>query len=94
MENFELGGQKCKLRCPKCSGQNFYLAEMWDGNGIHFTVKNGVMPFEADTHFAGSPARVVSTCTDCNNQWAVRGAKSVRELVTQEKPKKSTNNVI
>jgi hypothetical protein len=79
------GGKKCKLRCPKCRGQNLFLSEEWNGNGIYFSVKNGILPDEADDHYQGGPVAVYSLCKDCQHRWRVRGGvRSVWDLVIDE----------
>jgi hypothetical protein len=40
--NFDFGGKKCKLHCPKCRKQNLFLSEEWNGNGIYFTITDGL----------------------------------------------------
>jgi len=79
----DFGGQQCKLKCPKCRKQNLFLSEVWDGNGIWFTVKDGVMPDEADDHFQGAPVYVRALCTDCRHEWRVRGASEVADLAVE-----------
>lgn len=80
-KQFSFGGQPCKVRCPKCRKQNLHISEVWDGNGIYFTIKNGVMPDAADDHFQGGPVCLESHCTDCDHRWTVRGITSIYDAV-------------
>src|SRR3546814_4624505 len=79
----DLGGQKCKLRCPKCNGQDLLLAEIWEGSGIYFEVCKGVMPGEAIDHFQGAPVRVAATCKACKHEWIARGITNVFDLAIE-----------
>lgn len=86
MSHFGFGGQRCKTVCPKCRGNSLHLSEVWGGNGIYFSVENGVMPHDADDHFQGGPTRVFATCMNpgCGHEWRVRGVRSVADMVKEQ----------
>lgn len=80
MAYFDFAGKKCTLKCPKCKGKNLQVDESWNGNGIHFTILNGVMPDEADDHFEGAPFRLDCQCRDCKHIWSPRKAKTIHDI--------------
>lgn len=82
--HFSFGGKSCKTKCPKCAGKSFHMSEHWDGNSIEFTVKDGVMPEDADDHMAGSSVRVTAHCLSCEHIWTIRGARSIYDVVVED----------
>lgn len=84
MSNFEFGGKRCKTVCPKCADNNLALSETWDGNGIYFTVEDGLMPHSADDHYQGGSTRVDSLCNGCGHRWKLRGVTSIYDIVDEQ----------
>lgn len=80
MPKFSFAGKKCTLKCPKCRGQNLQVDEVWNGNGIHFTITDGVMPDEADDHFQGGPVALHCGCRDCKHNWTPRKARTINDI--------------
>lgn len=85
MAHFSFEGMPCKLACPKCKGNNLWVSEVWNGNGIYFHIQDGVMPGDAEDHFQGAAIALDVSCMsdDCRHKWRSRKYKNIHDTVDE-----------